>query len=206
MAVEASKVKARLRTLFPKANLSSKRLDEISDKLGKKIEDNATDAQIDEAVTEQNELYSFEEIAKNDDRARTERRKTEPEPKPKEEEQEPTDANEKLLKAIEALTAKVTSMEQEKQAQTLEQRFKSDERLKNVNPVLFKGRIPTSEDGFDEAIEELLKDAQELKLNNYGGDTPASGDNQKPTEVKEISADDANKILASMGINQNSSK
>lgn len=205
MAVEASKVKARLRALFPKANLSSKRLDEISDKLGKKIEDNATDAQIDEAVTEQNELYSFEEIAKNDDRARTERRKTEPEPKLKEEE-EPTDANDKLLKAIEALTAKVTSMEQEKRAQTLEQRFKSDERLKNVNPVLFKGRIPTSEDGFDEAIEELLKDAQELKLNNYGGDTPASGDNKKPTEVKEISADDANKILASMGINQNSSK
>lgn len=203
MAVEASKVKARLRALFPKANLSSKRLDEISDKLGKKIEDNATDAQIDEAVTEQNELYSFEEIAKNDDRARTERKKVEPAPEPKE---EPTDANEKLLKAIEALTAKVTSMEQEKQAQTLEQRFKSDERLKNVNPVLFKGRIPTSEDGFDEAIEELLKDAQELKLNNYGGDTPASGDNQKPTEVKEISADDANKILASMGINQNSSK
>lgn len=205
MAVEASKVKARLRALFPKANLSSKRLDEISDKLGKKIEDNATDAQIDEAVTEQNELYSFEEIARNDDRARTERRKTEPEPKTKEEE-EPTGANEKLLKAIEALTAKVTSMEQEKRAQTLEQRFKSDERLKNVNPVLFKGRIPTSEDGFDEAIEELLKDAQELKLNNYGGDTPASGDNPKPTEVKEISADDANKILASMGINQNSSK
>lgn len=203
MAVEASKVKARLRALFPKANLSSKRLDEISDKLGKKIEDNATDAQIDEAVTEQNELYSFEEIAKNDDRARTERKKVEPTPEPVE---EPTDANEKLLKAIEALTAKVTSMEQEKQAQTLEQRFKSDERLKNVNPVLFKGRIPTSEDGFDEAIEELLKDAQELKLNNYGGDTPASGDNQKPTEVKEISADDANKILASMGINQNSSK
>lgn len=203
MAVEASKVKARLRALFPKANLSSKRLDEISDKLGKKIEDNATDAQIDEAVTEQNELYSFEEIARNDDRARTERKKVEPTPEPVE---EPTDANEKLLKAIEALTAKVTSMEQEKRAQTLEQRFKSDERLKNVNPVLFKGRIPTSEDGFDEAIEELLKDAQELKLNNYGGDTPASGDNQKPTEVKEISADDANKILASMGINQNSSK
>lgn len=199
MAVEASKVKARLRALFPKANLSTKRLDEISDKLGKKIEDNATDAQIDEAVTEQNELYSFEEIAKNDDRARTERKKEEP--KPKEDEQEPTDPNDKLLKAIEALTAKVTSMEAEKQAQTLEQRFKSDERLKNVNPVLFKGRIPTSEDGFDEAIEDLLKDAQELKLNNYGGDTPASGDSKKPVEVKEISADDAKNIVKSMGIN-----
>ena len=199
MAVEASKVKARLRALFPKANLSTKRLDEISDKLGKKIEDNATDAQIDEAVTEQNELYSFEEIAKNDDRARTERKKEEP--KPKEEEQEPTDPKDKLLKAIEALTAKVTSMEQEKQAQTLEQRFKSDERLKNVNPVLFKGRIPTSEDGFEDAIEDLLKDVQELKLNNYGGDIPASGDSKKPVEVKEISAEDAKNIVKSMGIN-----
>lgn len=203
MAVEASKVKARLRALFPKANLSSKRLDEISDKLGKKIEDNATDAQIDEAVTEQNELYSFEEIAKNDDRARTERKKVEP----KEEEKEDVKPNEEQMPSwAKQLVDTVNAFKAEKQAQTLEQRFKSDERLKNVNPVLFKGRIPTSEDGFDEAIEELLKDAQELKLNNYGGDTPASGDNQKPTEVKEISADDANKILASMGINQNSSK
>lgn len=203
MAVEASKVKARLRALFPKANLSSKRLDEISDKLGKKIEDNATDAQIDEAVTEQNELYSFEEIAKNDDRARTERKKVEH----KEEEKEEAKPNEEQMPAwAKQLVDTVNAFKAEKQAQTLEQRFKSDERLKNVNPVLFKGRIPTSEDGFDEAIEELLKDAQELKLNNYGGDTPASGDNQKPTEVKEISADDANKILASMGINQNSSK
>ena len=203
MAVEASKVKARLRALFPKANLSSKRLDEISDKLGKKIEDNATDAQIDEAVTEQNELYSFEEIARNDDRARTERKRVEH----KEEEKEEEKPNEEQMPAwAKRLVDTVNAFKAEKQAQTLEQRFKSDERLKNVNPVLFKGRIPTSEDGFDEAIEELLKDAQELKLNNYGGDTPASGDNQKPTEVKEISADDANKILASMGINQNSSK
>lgn len=203
MAVEASKVKARLRSLFPKANLSSKRLDEISDKLGKKIEDNATDAQIDEAVTEQNELYSFEEIAKNDDRARTERKKVEH----KEEEKEEDKPNEEQMPAwAKQLVDTVNAFKAEKQAQTLEQRFKSDERLKNVNPVLFKGRIPNNEDGFDEAIEELLKDAQELKLNNYGGDTPASGDNQKPAEVKEISSDDANKILASMGINQNSSK
>lgn len=201
MAVEASKVKARLRALFPKANLATKRLDEISDKLGKKIEDNATDAQIDEALTEQNELYSFEDIAKNDDRKRTEDAKSKETNVVDAEKTESKTNDEEMPAWAKALVDTVNGFKAEKQAQSLEQRFKSDERLKNINPLLFTGRIPSNEDDFDTAIEALVKDATELKLNNYGGDTPASGTQTPVTQDKKISAEEAKEIVKSMGIN-----
>lgn len=194
MAVEASRVKARLRSLFSKANLSTKRLDEISDKLGKKIEDNATDAQIDEALTEQNELYSFEDIAKNDDRKRTEESKKKTDEKV-DDKVDKTD-EEEMPAWAKALVDTVNGFKAKEQAQSLEQRFKSDERLKNVNPILLTGRIPSNEDDFETAIEALVKDATELNLNNYGGDTPASGTATPQNQAKKISAEDAKAIVA----------
>lgn len=71
MAVEKTKVIPRLKALFPKANLSQKRLDAIADKLGKKLADDADDDAIDAAINDFNDVLSFEDIAKDDDRART---------------------------------------------------------------------------------------------------------------------------------------
>lgn len=70
MAVEAKRIKGRLRVLFPKANLSKKRLDEIAARLAKKPDDDAEDSVIDEIINNANELLPFEEIAKEDDRVR----------------------------------------------------------------------------------------------------------------------------------------
>ncbi|MGG5506704.1 MULTISPECIES: hypothetical protein [unclassified Myroides] len=71
MAVKPEKIKERLKVLFPKANLSQKRLDEISARLAKKPEDDAEDDAIDQVINDANDLMDFAAIAKEDDRIRT---------------------------------------------------------------------------------------------------------------------------------------
>lgn len=71
MAVEKAKVIARLKALFPKANLSQTRLDAIADKLAKKPADDADEADIDAVINDFNDVLSIEDIAKGDDRTRT---------------------------------------------------------------------------------------------------------------------------------------
>lgn len=71
MAVDKQKVIARLKALFPKANLSQKRLDAIADKLAKKTADDADDTAIDAVINDFNDVMSIEDIAKDDDRTRT---------------------------------------------------------------------------------------------------------------------------------------
>ena len=71
MAVKPEQIKARLRILFPKANLSQKRIDAIAAKLCLKPADDADDIAIDEVLNGANDFMSFEDIAKDDDRVRT---------------------------------------------------------------------------------------------------------------------------------------
>ena len=80
MAVEKSKVIARLKALFPKANLSQKRLDALADKLASKPADDADDAAIDLVINDFNSVLSIEEIAREDDRVRTLEQKANPNP------------------------------------------------------------------------------------------------------------------------------
>lgn len=65
------KIAGRLKALFPKANLSTKRVDVITAKLESKVSDNADDTAIDEVVNQANDFMDFEAIAKEDDRIRT---------------------------------------------------------------------------------------------------------------------------------------
>ena len=71
MAVSAEKIKARLKALFPKANLSTKRLDAYAAKLAPKPADDADDTAIDAIITDYNEVIDFEAVAKEDDKTRT---------------------------------------------------------------------------------------------------------------------------------------
>lgn len=65
------KIAGRLKALFPKANLSTKRIDVITAKLESKVSDDADDTVIDEVVNQANDFMDFEAIAKEDDRIRT---------------------------------------------------------------------------------------------------------------------------------------
>ena len=71
MAVAPEKIKARLKALFPKANLSTKRLDAYAAKLAPKPADDADDEAIDAIITDYNEVIDFEAVAKEDDKTRT---------------------------------------------------------------------------------------------------------------------------------------
>ena len=71
MAVDKLKVIARLKALFPKANLSQKRLDALADKLAIKPADDADDAAIDAVIKDFDSILSIEDIAREDDRLRT---------------------------------------------------------------------------------------------------------------------------------------
>ena len=71
MAVPAQKIKDRLKAKFPKANLSTQRLDAIADRLSNLPADDADNVAIDLVLDNANALMPFEDIAKGDDRVRT---------------------------------------------------------------------------------------------------------------------------------------
>ena len=82
-----------------------------------------------------------------------------------------------LMSNIETLTSEVTTLKSQKVQESIADRFAKDERLKDINPVFFKGRIPTTEDDFESAVTEIANDfrtfADASKLNVLGKDNPA---------------------------------
>lgn len=100
MAVDKLKVIARLKVLFPKANLSQLRLDAIADKLAKKPADDADDTAIDAVINDFNDVLSIEDIAKGDDRTRT------------------LEADKKKSEELAAKKKPVTSEEEEEEVET----------------------------------------------------------------------------------------
>jgi hypothetical protein len=71
MAVKPEVIKARLKALFPKANLSQKRIDTYVAKLSPKPADDADDATIDAIINDYNDVIDFVAVAQEDDRMRT---------------------------------------------------------------------------------------------------------------------------------------
>lgn len=195
MAVEKSKVISRLKALFPKANLSQKRLDALADKLATKPADDADEAAIDLVINDFNSVLSIEEIAREDDRVRTLESKANPNPPappsppappapPKGDEvpswaQAILDSNKKLEGELEAIkTGKVI----ETKRATASELFGKSEVLKRIPETIRKNwenRIDVnSETPFEEQIQALETEYSELVQvsadnNQYAG--PAGG-------------------------------
>jgi hypothetical protein len=208
MAVEKVKMIARLKALFPKANLSQKRLDALADKLALKPADDADDAAIDAVINDFNSVLSIEDIAKEDDRIRTlEAKANPPAPVPSNPNPNPTnpeppkggdvpvwaqailDSNKKLEGELEALkTGKII----ETKRATASELFGKSEVLKNIPETIRKNwenRIDVnSETPFEEQIQALESEYSELvqgNANNNQYAPPAGGGSA------EIKADDA---------------
>lgn len=203
MAVDAQKVKDRLKVLFPKANLSAKRLDDLSARLAKRPADDADETAIDEVINTANDLFPFEEIAKEDDRVRTLEQKAKPTPPeiPPTPPVLPTDddtpswakaileANTKLAEEIEALkTGKITETKTQQAKKLFEdsQVFKSikDE---NAKDFFFRQVDPNSETSFEDQIKALETTYSSLVQNradavDYSGLPPNGSGNDKPSE------------------------
>ena len=79
-----------------------------------------------------------------------------------------------LFKQHKELVDKVKSFEASRTAETLGDRFRKDDRLKDVPEAWIKRAIPQSEEGFEQAVTELLTDytayAEEHQLNKFGNE------------------------------------
>lgn len=200
MAVSQDKIKERLRVLFPKANLSKHRLDAIAAKLASKPEDEATDDQVDEIISDYNEVIDFEQIARDDDRIRTLEAARKPKPAPKSEMEEGPKPDDDAPAWAKALQQEIASLKAERTQETIAQRFNSDPRVKNIPEFIRKGYIPQDEDDFETKVTELSNEykgfAEKNKLQSYPNDVPANGTPDRKTgTVKKISADEAKKII-----------
>jgi hypothetical protein len=210
MAVAPEKIKARLKALFPKANLSTKRLDVYAAKLAPKPADDADDAAIDAIIIDYNEVIDFEAVAKEDDKTRTleaakakadaEAAKAKGGEGKKDGDEEVVEVDpdapawaKALLKQNEKLTSEIESIKtgnvtQTKKAQASEL-FGKSEILKGLKPELkerWLNRIDVnSETPFEDQIKELETELSELvqvSADNSGYAGPAGGGS--PADVK----------------------
>lgn len=217
MAVEKSKVIARLKALFPKANLSQKRLDALADKLASKPADDADDAAIDLVINDFNSVLSIEEIAREDDRVRTLEQKANPNPPnpptppaPPAPPTPPTGDDvpayvKALLDKLDGVTSDLEALKTgkivETKKQTASELFAKSEVLKRIPEGIrqnWVNRIDVnSETPFEDQIQALETEystlVQETANNNdYPG--PAGG-GKTPSTVDEKLVDD---IVSSM--------
>lgn len=212
MAVKPEIIKARLKVLFPKANLSQKRLDAIAAKLAPMPADDADDAAVDAVINQANDFNSFDEIAREDDRVRTLEEKagkptppTPPAPAdPPTPPTPPADAPE-WVKAImdtnKALLEKVTAIESgnvlQTKKQTASQLFEKSDVLKGLKDTLKPKWIDRINVDSETSIEDQIKDLEteyselvQVSADNsqYGGPAGGGSSNTKPdaTIVEEI--------------------
>lgn len=206
MAVEKSKIIARLKALFPKANLSQKRLDDLSAKLCLKPADDADDAAVDAVINGFNDIFSFEAIAKEDDRVRTLEAKakgdggTSPEGgTPPKNDPAPDDTPswaKALIESNQKLTAKVETLEAGKVAenkkQTATELFQKSEILKDLKEDLKPNWISRinidSETPVEDQIKGLETEYQSIKqqFTDLAGGLPFSGTTVKDPTKEEI--------------------
>lgn len=196
MAVEKSKVIARLKALFPKANLSQKRLDALADKLASKPADDADDAAIDLVINDFNSVLSIEEIAREDDRVRTLEQKANPNPPTPPTGDDVPAYVKALLDKLDGVTSDLEALKTgkiiETKKQTASELFAKSEVLKRIPEGIrqnWVNRIDVnSETPFEEQIQALETEYSTLVQvnadnNQYSG--PAGNGSA------EIKADDA---------------
>jgi hypothetical protein len=182
MAVKPEVIKARLKVLFPKANLSQKRLDAYAAKLAPKPADDADDTAVDAIINDYNEVIDFVAVAQEDDRTRTleaDKKKAEDAAAAKggkggkkddeEEEEVKIDddapawakallkSNEKLTSDLEAI--KTGNVLQTKK-QTASQLFEKSDVLKGLKDTLKPKWIDRINVDSDTSIEDQIKDLE----------------------------------------------
>lgn len=206
MAVQdKARVRTRLVGLYPTvAGFTSERLDALAAKL--KATDESTDEDIDTELTSINDngMFTFEQIKKEDDRVRNEIAKAKkPAAASTKTEDDPDETpNEALMREFRELKESIAQKDAQEQKQSLANKFKADARLKNVPASWIKNNIPQSEEDYETAVESLSKDfsdfATENKLETFTNDAPPAGAGKKQGEKEQVSMDDAKNIAASL--------
>lgn len=173
-----------------KVNLSKNRKDSIIEKLTKRVE---TEEEIEKAIEDYSDFIV--EIAKADDRARTlEAKKPIEEPAQTqttvEVEQPKEDATIELLKALQA---EIQGLKTEKMQETLFDKFKKDERNKNIPSALLETLAPQTAEDYESAVERINSIAVEFNKTSLPNTTPptSKGDPKQATdqEIKNLAKD-----------------
>lgn len=208
MAVTPEKIKARLKALFPKANLSTKRLDVYAAKLAPKPTDDADDEAIDAIINDYNEVIDFEAVAKEDDKTRTLEAKAKADAEKAKGKGGNEDGNDDevievgddapawakaLLKQNEKLTSDLESIKTGKVVETkratASELFGKSEILKNIPENIKKNwenRIDVNlETSFEDQIASLESEYSELTQTNANNNqyAPAAGGGN-PADLK----------------------
>ena len=188
-------LRSRFRELFPKAqNLKKERLDLYVSKLSAKLNDEATQEDVDSLWQDYNEVVNFEQIAKDDDRLRTLGLPKQPTELPKKEEPKSDDVPE----WAKALLTEVKTLREEKVQDTIQSKFRNHEALKGIpTEILDLVKTPTTLDEVDQfatTIADVYKEKQiKEKLDSFGRDIPPQGEHSKKVEVKPKSLEDLKK-------------
>jgi len=210
MAVEKDKVLAAIELKFKGKSITKTFKENIAAKWAAKIDN---DTEIDTYIEDREDVI-LEAVSEADRRAtdavkKATEKKTElnPEPEPVDEFKDApewfkayTKANEKRLEEI---AGEVTGFKTAQQTKSIEERFKSDERLKDIPAFMFKGRTPKTEEEYETYATDLAADftnfAKEAKITTFGKDAPPSGTHQKGAS-KEASKEDIDRIAAKINI------
>lgn len=206
MPVEISRIKGRLKDLFPKANLSNKRLDELSARLAKKPSDDADDAAIDEVLNNANDIYSFEEMGKDQDRIANAENKLKNIPPPVDE-PEPTDPPKPESKDIPAwaqsLLDEVKGLKEgkitETKTQSARQLFDKNETFKSLKE---KGRefyFSKIDVNSETSIEDQILSIEEVHNELVQGKADTTEHSNQPpmnSGNEKLSTDDLDKIVS----------
>lgn len=214
MAVKPETIKARLKALFPKANLSQKRLDAYAAKLAPKPADDADDEAIDAIINDYNDVIDFVAVAQGDDRTRTleaDKKKAEElaagkAKGEKEDEDEDVESagmtpfEKQMLKKFGDLKSDIDSIKTgnvtQTKKQTALQSFEKSDVLRGLKPELkdrWVNRIDiNSETPIEDQIKELESEYSELvqvsaDSNIYGGPAGFGSGKSEPT-VEDIKA------------------
>lgn len=199
MAVEKGLVLTAIEAKFKGKSLSKTFKERIAEKWAAKID---TDADIEDYINDREDVIL--EASTEADRRVTDYVKANPKEPKKPEEKEtvelPADTPDyvKVMMAkMESMGAEISGFKAQTQQKSLEERFKANPELKGIPEFMFKGRIPTKEEEFDNAVQELKTDhttfADANKLTNIGLDQPGGGNHlgglnpkskEVPAEVK----------------------
>lgn len=204
MAVERDKVLAAIELRYKGKSMSKTFKENLAAKYAAKIDN---DTEIDSYIEDREDIV-LEAISEADRRATDAAKKNNAPPKddnepPKQSANDDAPAwfktyAENQKKEMEALSGKVATFETAQTAKTLEQRFKSDERLKGVPEVMFKGRIPKTEEEFESAVTELASDyaplAEQMKKSTFGTFKPAGGSEPSTGAKKQASKEQIDAI------------
>lgn len=187
--VEEKKVLDSLSTKFKGKSLSKTFLTKTANRYAAKI---STDADIDDYINDREDdiLAAGEEADRRVTAALKKPKEGDGDkPDPKKEVIEIDDDELKdappyvkaMMKQMKGMSDTITSLQSEKSADAIKNRFISDPKLKGIDPKLLKGRIPTKEEDFETALEETYEDLKDFITTDSGkgGGAGATGLNRQ---------------------------